>query len=78
MYSALYSIDFQNFILTDLVLSSNGICLNTKLADKVNILSCVNFGVAKWGFMIKFYFEVCPTFIESLFKRHDVWCIYNA
>ena len=27
---------------------------------------------SEWGFMIKFYFEVCPTFIESLFKTHDV------
>ena len=70
-------------ILTGLVLSSNGICLNTQLSVKVNIFSFANIGVpklwiVKWGFMIKFYFEVCPTFIESLFKTHDVWCIYKV
>ena len=64
-------------ILTGLVLSSNGICLNTHLSVKVNIFSFANIGVlnlriVKWGFMIKFYFEVCQTFIESLFKTHDV------
>ena len=35
-------------ILTGLVLSSNGICLNTQLAVKVNIFSFANFGVLKF------------------------------
>ena len=28
--------------------------------------------------MVKFYFKVCTTFVDSLFETHDVWCIYNA
>ena len=38
---------FMYVVLTGLVLSSNGISLNTQLAVKVNILWCVNFGVVK-------------------------------
>ena len=34
-------------ILTGIVLSSNGICLNTQLAVKVNIFSFANIGVLK-------------------------------
>ena len=34
-------------ILTGLVLSSNGICLNTQLSVKVNIFSFANIGVLK-------------------------------
>ena len=70
-------------ILQGLVLSSNSICLNTQLAVKVCISWCANFNVAylwvvMWGFMTKFYFDVCPTFFESLFETDDLWCIYNA
>ena len=46
---------------------------STLNSPSVNIMWCVNFGVVKlrvvkWGFMIKFYLEVSPTFVESLFK----------
>ena len=34
-------------ILTGLLLNSNGICLNTQLAVKVNILLCDNLGVVE-------------------------------
>ena len=37
-----------NITLTGLVLSSNGISLNTQLVVKVNILWCVNFCVVKF------------------------------
>ena len=54
-------------IYRGLVLSSNGIRLNTHLAIKVNIFGvdygAVKLRVVKGGLMITFYFEACPTFV---------------
>ena len=65
-----YTSLFQVSIITGLAQRSSGICLITQLAVCVNILWCVNFGVAKhwvakWGIIITFYLEVCPTLVES-------------
>ena len=68
--------NLQLAIQTGFGQSSNSIYLNSQPAINVNILRCVNFGVAK--LLTNFYFEVCPSFVDPLFDKHDVWLTYIA